>query len=220
MNNFFYNCSTIGSDETGCGDFFGPVVVAATFVSKEKISYLQSLGVKDSKKITDDKIKKIAPEIIKNIPYVCYVLDNKTYNANFKNINMVKLKCILHNRVLCNLIEKYKPDYKIAIIDQFVNQKKYYEYLEGTPKVLKNIAFYTKGESKCMAVAASSIIARYVFLREMYKLEKMTGYTIPKGAGEKVDELIKQIVSEKGKDYLRDIAKLNFKNYTKLNGGS
>lgn len=213
----FFNTSTIGSDETGCGDFFGPVVVCATYVSKENINFLKDLGVKDSKKITDSKIKEIIPQILDKIPYVCYVLDNETYNKNYNDINMVKLKCILHNKVLCSLITKYHPDYKIAIIDQFVNQKKYYEYLEGTPKVLKNIAFYTKGESKCMAVAASSIIARYVFLKEIDKIEKETGYQIVKGAGPKVDELINKIINEKGKDYLVKIAKLNFNNYKKLN---
>ena len=215
-DDIFFNTSTIGSDETGCGDFFGPVVVCATFVAKEMIGFLKDLGVKDSKKITDDKIKQIAPQIINKIPYICTVLDNNTYNNNYKDINMVKLKCILHNKTLCSLVEKYKPDYKIAIIDQFVNKKKYYEYLKDSPKVLNNIAFYTKGESKCMAVAAASIIARYEFLRQIDKIEKETGYQIIKGAGPKVDELITKILQEKGHSYLKNIAKLNFKNYSKL----
>ena len=213
---FFLNTSTIGSDETGCGDFFGPIVVCATYCRKEDISFLKELGVKDSKKITDDKIKEIAPAIIKKIPYVCTVLDNETYNKNYHDINMVKLKCILHNKVLCSLVEKYKPDYKYAVIDQFVNAKKYYEYLTGVPKKLKGITFYTKGESKCIAVAAASIIARYVFLKEMANLNKKVGFTLQKGAGAIVDEQIQTIIQKKGKDYLKSIAKLNFKNYTKL----
>ena len=214
---FFLNTSTIGSDETGCGDFFGPVVVCATYVSKENISFLKDLGVKDSKKITDDKIKEMAPEIIKKIPYVCSVLDNETYNKNFKDINMVKLKCILHNKVLCSLVEKYKPDYKFAVVDQFVNGKKYYEYLKDAPKKLKGISFYTKGESKCMAVAAASVIARYEFLKQMNKLNDKVGFVLQKGAGPIVDEQINTLIEKNGKDYLKSIAKLNFKNYTKLN---
>lgn len=216
-DNFFLNSSTIGSDETGCGDFFGPVVVAATYVTKENIEYLRSLGVKDSKQITDDKIKQIAPDIIQNIPYVCYILNNKTYNENFKDINMVKLKCILHNKVLCSLIEKYNPSYTHCVVDQFVNERKYYEYLQDAPKKVTNISFYTKGESKCMAVAAASIIARYIFLSEIQKLEKEFGYILPKGAGEPVDKQIKKIINEKGKEYLYNFAKINFKNLTKLN---
>ena len=65
----YYNISSIGSDEVGTGDYFGPIVVTASYVSKDKISYLEDLGVRDSKKITDDKIIKIAPELIKNIPH-------------------------------------------------------------------------------------------------------------------------------------------------------
>ncbi|MBQ6841020.1 MAG: ribonuclease HIII [Bacilli bacterium] len=213
---FFLNSSTIGSDETGCGDVFGPVVVAATYVTKENIEYLRDLGVKDSKAINDDKIREIAPEIIKNIPYSCLTLNNQTYNSNYQDINMVKLKCILHNKVLCSLIEKYAPEYTHCVVDQFVNERKYYEYLQDVPKKVTNISFYTKGESKCMAVAAASIIARYIFLIEMEKLEKEYGYVLPKGAGQTVDEQLEKISKEKGKDYLNNFAKMNFKNITKI----
>ena len=215
-NKLFFNCSTIGSDETGCGDFFGPVVVAATYVAKENIEYLKELGVKDSKKITDDKIIEIVPKIIQKIPYVCTILDNKTFNNNYKDINMVKLKCILHNKTLCSLVEKYKPEYKVAVIDQFVNSKKYYEYLKDAKTKLNNIAFYTKGESKCMAVAAASMIARYIFLQEMDKLDNQVGFHLQKGANNIVDEQIKKIITDKGEDFLKEVGKLNFKNYTKL----
>ena len=95
----FIGVPTIGSDEVGTGDYFGPIVVTASYVDKEHISLLNSLGVRDSKKITDDKIMKIAPQIIREVPHVTYILDNKTYNQN--NHNMNKVKAILHNKVLC-----------------------------------------------------------------------------------------------------------------------
>lgn len=215
-NDFFINDSSIGSDETGCGDFFGPVVVVASYVSKENISFMKELGVKDSKKITDDKIKEIAPVLIQKIPYVCQILNNETYNKN-PDINMVKLKVILHNKALCSLVEKYNPEYKYAVVDEFVNSKKYYEYLNDAAKKLNNITFFTKGESKCMAVAASSIIARYMFLKQMNQLDNQVGFHLQKGAGPLVDDQIKTIINEKGKDYLKSIAKLNFNNYKKLN---
>ena len=101
----FYNVSTIGSDEVGTGDYFGPIVVTATYVSKENISYFTEIGVRDSKKLTDDKIKEIAPLIIKKIPYVTYILDNHNYNNLSKdNLNMNKIKAVLHNKVLMGLI--------------------------------------------------------------------------------------------------------------------
>ena len=86
----FYNMSTIGSDEVGTGDYFGPIVVTATYVSKEMIPVLTELGVRDSKKLNDDKIREIAPKIMRQIPYVTYILDNKSYNslsAENKNIH-------------------------------------------------------------------------------------------------------------------------------------
>lgn len=214
-NDIFFNTSTIGSDETGCGDFFGPIVVCASYVSKENISYLKSLGVRDSKQVTDDKIIKIAPEIMKNIPYVCYTLNNKDYNTTYKGFNMVQIKCILHNKALVSLIQKYNPTYEIAIIDQFVNEKKYYSYLSNAKEKLTNIKFYTKAENKCMAVAAASIIARYVFLKEMEKLNEYTGINLAKGASEKVDNQLKELLKTHDEKYLLDIAKLDFKTYQK-----
>ena len=211
-----FTTSTIGSDEVGCGDLFGPIVVASTYVSEKDISFLNDLGVKDSKKLTDDKIKLIAPEIIKKIPYSCMILNNETYNANYKDINMVKLKCIMHNKVLINLIEKYNPKYEHAVVDEFVNSKKYYEYLSDVPKVVKNIYFHTNGESVSMAVAAASIICRYIFLGEMDKLSELCKMEIPKGAGENADKALQKLMETKDESFLKTVAKLNFKNYTKL----
>ena len=72
-----YYASTIGSDEVGTGDYFGPIVVTAAYVDKENISFLEELGVKDSKKLNDEKILEIVPKIIKKIPYECLILSNK-----------------------------------------------------------------------------------------------------------------------------------------------
>ena len=72
-----YYANTIGSDEVGTGDYFGPIVVTASYVEKENIPFLEELGVKDSKKLTDEKILEIVPKIIKRIPYECIILSNK-----------------------------------------------------------------------------------------------------------------------------------------------
>lgn len=214
-NSLIYD-STIGSDEVGTGDFFGPIVVTATFVSKENISFLTDLGVRDSKKITDEKIKQIAPAIIKKIPYTTYILDNKSYN-NYWNtdINMNKIKAILHNKVLASIKAKDFPYHKI-IVDQFVYPAKYYEHIKDAKEKVTNITFMTKAEDKCMSVAAASIISRYIFLKEMKKLSDELNMEIPKGAGTIVDEVGRKIVEKYGFDKLKDIAKLNFKNVEKI----
>ena len=212
----YYYYDAIGSDEVGTGDYFGPIVVTASFVSKEDQQFLIDLGVKDSKKITDETIIKIAPKIIERIPHSTLIFDNESYNKfHTDDINMNKIKAILHNKVLLNLIKKEYP-YEEIIIDQFVNPKKYYEYIKDAKEIVKNITFFTKAEDKYLCVAASSIISRYVFLKKMDELSKEIGMEIPKGAGTIVDEVAQKIIDKYGFEKLNTIAKLNFKNTDKL----
>ena len=209
-----YYANTIGSDEVGTGDYFGPIVVCATYVTKDDIPFLEELGVKDSKKLTDDKILEIVPKIIKKIPYECIILSNKEYNENYNtDMNMNKVKAILHNKVLSKMITKYQADY--IVVDQFANPFVYYNYLKGTNYV-KNITFITKAEDKCLSVACASLISRFVFLKEFDKLGEKLGVFLIKGASDKVDELGLRIVNKYGVDKLKEIAKLNFKNTEKI----
>lgn len=215
----FINASTIGSDEVGTGDFFGPIVVTATYVSKDNINFLTDLGVRDSKKITDDKIKKIAPEIIKKIPYSTFILTNTSYNKNWsEDLNMNKIKAILHNKVLCTIKNK-NFDYDKIVVDQFVYPQKYYEHIKDAKEKVTNITFMTKAEDQCLSVAAASIISRYIFLGEIKKLSDEMKIEIPKGAGPNVDEVGIAIANKYGFNKLKDIAKLNFKNKEKIKAG-
>ena len=214
-----FNMSTIGSDEVGTGDFFGPIVVTATYVSKENIDFLIDLGVRDSKKITDEKIKKIAPAIIKKIPYSTFILNNISYNKNWnEDLNMNKIKAILHNKVLVSMKNKNYP-YEKIVVDQFVYPAKYFEHIKEAKEKVTDITFTTKAEDKCLSVAAASIISRYIFLNEIKKLSQMLGITIPKGAGSNVDEVGMEIVKKYGFDKLYEVAKMNFKNKDKIKSG-
>ena len=216
-DNFFFNINTIGSDEVGTGDYFGPIIVTAAYVAKSDFNFLNELGVKDSKKITDEKIIEIAPEIIKTIPHTTIILDNKTYNKNYSSdINMNKVKAILHNKVLLNLIKKDNYDYQKIVVDQFVYKNKYYSHLSDVPEKVTNITFTTKAEDKCLSVAVASIISRYIFLKEMKKISSKFKMEIPKGAGTIVDETAKKLVSEYGAIILEEIAKVNFKNTERI----
>ena len=103
----YHNVNSVGSDEVGTGDYFGPVVVTSTYVTKDDVEYLDSLGVMDSKKITDDKIMKIAPLIAKRVKYKSLILNNTDYNKfHSKDYNMNKIKAILHNKVLYQMIHE------------------------------------------------------------------------------------------------------------------
>jgi len=213
----FINDSSVGSDEVGTGDYFGPLVVTASYVSKDNISYLEELGVRDSKKITDEKIIKIAPELIKKIPHTTIVLSNKEYNSyHSTDINMNKIKAILHNKCLLSVIKKDNVTYKYIVIDQFEPEKSYYAHLSQVPEKVTNIKFITKAEDQCLSVAASSIISRYIFLKEMKKLGERFGIEMPLGASALVDEVGANLVKKHGKNILEEIAKLSFKNTEKI----
>ncbi len=212
----FINVSSIGSDEVGTGDYFGPLVVTASFVSKDNIAYMQELGVRDSKKLTDETIIKIAPELIKKIPHTTIILTNKEYNDyHSTDTNMNKIKAILHNKCLLSMVKK-EPHYDKIVVDQFENPKSYYMHLNKVPEKVTNITFMTKAEDQCMSVAASSIISRYIFLKEMKKLSDRFKIEIPLGASSLVDEVGATLVKKYGPDILNEIAKLNFKNTEKI----
>ena len=211
-----YHSNSIGSDEVGTGDYFGPMVVTATYVSKENIPFLEELGVKDSKKMTDEKILEVVPKIIKVIPYESIILSNKEYNEKYSSdINMNKLKAILHNKVLFNLKNK-QTDYNYIVVDQFAKASIYYNYLKTSPNVVRNITFMTKAEDKCLSVACASLISRFIFLKEFDKLSSDLGIPLLKGASDKVDELGLILVKKYGFEKLKEIAKLNFKNTEKI----
>ena len=211
-----YYSNSIGSDEVGTGDYFGPIVVTSTFVKKEDIAFLEELGVKDSKKLNDEKILEIVPKIIKVIPYSSVILNNKEYNEKYNSdINMNKLKAILHNKVLGNMVKNgYKYDY--IVVDEFAKPYVYFNYLKESNDVVKNITFMTKGEDKCLSVACASLISRYIFIKEFAKICGSVNELLPKGASTLVDEKGAIIVKKYGFDKLQEIAKLNFKNTEKI----
>ena len=213
----YYNCNAVGSDEVGTGDYFGPIVVTACYVSKNDIKFLEELGVGDSKKIDDNKILKIAPEIAKRIKYKSVILTNKEYNEKYtKELNMNKIKAIHHNKVLYQLVNLEKPKYDYIIVDEFAREARYYEYIKDQEYVQRDITFLTKAEDKNNAVACASIISRYLFLREFDKLCDEIHIPLPKGAGKDVDTIGEEVVDKYGEDKLKEIAKVNFKNTDRI----
>lgn len=212
--NYYFNA--IGSDEVGTGDYFLPIVVTASFITKDDIQFLENLGVHDSKKLTDEKIKRCAPVIMKKIPYESLILTNKEYNTyHSKGYNMNKIKAIMHNKVLYKMKNKnYK--YEKIIVDQFALPRVYYNYLKDAKEKVTNITFLTKAEDKNLSVACASIISRYIFLKEQKKLEENLGITIPKGAGKEVDKVGKKLVEKHSMDILNEISKISFKNTERI----
>ena len=207
--------SSVGSDEVGTGDYYGPIVVTAAYVNKDDIPFLTELGVKDSKKLSDEQILKIVPKIIKKIKYKTIMLSNKEYNKNYgKDMNMNKIKAVLHNKVLTEMVKDNEYDY--IVVDQFEPESSYYKHLSEVPSPLKGITFITKAEDKCLSVACSSLISRYIFVKEIDKLGDKYGIFLPKGANYYVEDVGIKLVEKYGVNVLKEVAKLNFSNTDRI----
>lgn len=214
-----FTSTHIGSDESGTGDYFGPVTTCAAYVTEKQINELKMMGIQDSKAITDDNVKRLSKELVKlNIPYSLLVLHNEKYNSLQKQgWSQGKMKAMLHHHAIKKVVDKVgnHPNNGI-LVDQFCNPDIYIKHISSENETLEeNTFFMTKAESYSIAVAAASVIARASFLKEMEKLSKKIGYTLLKGASQRVDNLIAQIIREQGEAVLRTCAKLHFANTEK-----
>ncbi|MFC7393702.1 ribonuclease HIII [Scopulibacillus cellulosilyticus] len=212
--------TVIGSDEVGTGDYFGPITVCAVHSGPEQEKIFNQLGVKDSKTLTDERMIIMAQDIIKYVDYSLLILPNDKYNQlQAKGYSQGKMKAVLHNKALLNVIEKVNSQnksYDGILIDQFAKPDIYFSYIkEEKHQVKDKVFFQTKAEGLHLSVAAASIIARYAFLKEMDKLSDIAGHTLPKGAGFKVDQAAAEIIREKGEGILNKIAKTHFANTKK-----
>ena len=210
--------SAIGSDEVGTGDFFGPITVVAAYVRKEDIPLLKELGVRDSKDLNDEKIIAIAKVIKDVIPFSLMTLKNEKYNQVQKSgMSQGKMKAILHNQAILNVLDKIAPVKPEAIlIDQFVQASTYFQHIKGQKAIAKeNVYFSTKAEGIHLAVAAASILARYAFIQYIDKLSEAAGFKIPKGAGAQVDVAAAKLITSKGREILPSFVKLHFANTDK-----
>ncbi|MFJ7727165.1 ribonuclease HIII [Neobacillus sp. NPDC097160] len=210
--------SAIGSDEVGTGDFFGPITVVAAYVRKEDIPLLRELGVRDSKDLNDEKIIAIAKVIKDVVPFSLMTLKNDKYNqVQRSGMSQGKMKAILHNQAILNVLDKIAPVKPEAIlIDQFVQPSTYFQHLKEQKAVAKETVYFsTKAEGIHLAVAAASILARYAFIQYIDKLSEAAGFKIPKGAGAQVDVAAAKLILSKGRDILPSFVKLHFANTEK-----
>lgn len=206
-----------GSDEVGTGDYFGPVVVCAAILREEDYQYLPLETIRDTKQLSDDVIRSIAPTLRKHLDYSLLILDNKKYNTVHRTNNMNAIKAKLHNQAFVNLRKKYTmPD--LCIIDQFLAAPGYYKHLAQEPEVFRGLTFETKAENKFLAVACAAIIARDAFLDVFDKMADHYGMTFPKGAGTKVDAFALEFVDAFGSEALYEVAKVHFVNTERIIG--
>lgn len=206
-----------GTDESGKGDYFGPLVSAAVFVDAALAAQLEELGVQDSKKLSDARVHKLAPEIRRLLGnrYDLTPINPPRFNPFYREMkaegkNMNTLLAWGHARSIEDLIGKgLRPSY--VIVDKFADAR-YMErkLLADTREAGIELVQVTKAEAD-IAVAAASILAREAFLNWLDRSSASLGMKLPKGAGANVKEAARQIVATKGEKALGEYAKLFFK---------
>ena len=210
------NFPLIGTDEVGNGSYFGGLAVVASFVTPDQHDFLRKLGVGDSKTLTDQKIRQIAPILKEKIQHQALLLSPSKYNEVIGDrYNAVSVKVALHNQAIYLLLQKGIQPEKI-VIDAFTSAKNYDKYLaQEANRFSKPISLEEKAEGKYLAVAVSSIIARDLFLENLENLGRELGYQLPSGAGTASDKVASQILQAYGMQGLNFCAKLHFKNTEK-----
>lgn len=203
----------IGVDESGKGDFFGPLVIAGVLVDEKNTQILIDEGIKDCKKVEDKNINKLAAIIKNNCIFSIVTINPTRYNelyAKFNNLN--KLLAWGHARVIENILEK--KDCTYAISDQFGDEKLIKSALMDKGKKI-HLEQMHRAESD-IAVAAASIIARAQFLAGISNLSEKYGLEIPKGASDKVVQTAKLIANNHSKNELKNAAKTHFKTFSQI----
>ena len=198
----------IGIDESGKGDYFGPLVIAAIFVDATTEGELGLMEVKDSKKISDGRILEMAPDIRTICPHSIIVIGPQRYNELYGKIrNLNRLLAWGHAKALETLLERVSCDRAIA--DQFGDERLIVNALQGKGR---KIALEQRPKAETdLAVAAASILARAEFLLRLKRLSHHIGTTLPKGASPAVELAARMIVKKHGQERLNTVAKLHFK---------
>jgi ribonuclease HIII len=205
--------SWIGTDEAGKGDFFGPLVVAALHVEKNRMTELMLLEAGDSKKMNDDRIAGIATKIKKHFAHAIVIIPPHKYNTDYERYHNLN---ILLAQAHADAIEKLlkKVDCSVVLSDQFGDERLIIDSL-GKRGQRVTLVQKTKAERN-PGVAGASILARNAFVSEIDKLGKSFGLELPKGASQQVISAGKAFVEKHGQDKLARVAKLHFKTAAKI----
>jgi ribonuclease HIII len=207
----------MGIDESGKGDFFGPLVIAAAYVDEGLVEKLREMGVRDSKKISSDNVAlNLARDIRKLLGDRCSMvtIGPRSYNRMYSKIrNVNKMLAWGHARAIENLLEKV-PDCPRALSDKFGPTHQIERALLEKGKKIK-LDQRTKAESD-PAVAAASILARAGFIHALKTMGKEHGFEVPKGASDKVRREAEKLVAYKGPGILLETAKCHFQTTDKV----
>lgn len=214
----------LGVDESGKGDFFGPLCIAGVYVNESIITVWQDVGIQDSKNISSDKRIAHLAKVIRETPgcvSTVVPIGNEAYNRLYHSMGSVnKILAWGHARVIENLLgQKHRmtPLPLRAISDQFAHDKATVaKALMGLGREIELVQRH-KAESD-MSVAAASILARHEFVTRLAALEKQFKVTLPKGASAAVDQAAKEFVMQRGVEMLAKVSKMHFRTALRAQG--
>ena len=211
----YYPYSHIGCDETGSGDFFGPLCVVACYIDERDYDWLASLNVRDPKLMTPQEVIEIAREIKDRLVYSLLILDNSHYNqmAAAGN-NLANIKAKLYNQAMINVIQRIEHPISKVTIDAFLAPKKYYRYLKSKIVVVRHIEF--KKEEMSLAMKCAHILSQYAYLQYYQNMCQSLNTTLPRGFNILANDVGTSLVQEHGKDILWKVSKTNFPNYKQI----
>ncbi len=198
----------IGTDESGKGDYFGPLVVAGVYVPDAQQEVLQELGVRDSKRISDNRVREMADLVRTGYKHSIVAIGPEKYNELYGKLrNLNRLLAWAHARAIENILEEVECAQ--AITDQF-GDKLFVQ--NAMMKKGRNIELIQRPKAEeDMAVAAASILARAEFLKRLYFLSQDFKVEIPKGSSPRSEEVGLILVKKLGADVLDKVAKKHFK---------
>jgi ribonuclease HIII len=198
----------IGTDESGKGDYYGPLTVAGFFLPDGQEDILLELGIRDSKKMSDGRIRELSELVKKGYTHTVVAIGPQKYNELYQKLrNLNRLLAWAHSRAIENLLEEVPCT--LAITDQFGDKA---FVLNALMKKGQNIELVQKPKAEeDLAVAAASILARAEFLKRLYFLSQDVGIDLPKGSSAKTEEIGVQLIREHGVGILDKVAKKHFK---------
>ena len=214
----------LGVDESGKGDFFGPLCIAGAYVNEAVVNAWKNAGIRDSKNISSDKKIKDLAELIRKTPgcvTAVVPIGNEAYNRLYAKMRSVNTMLAWgHARVIENLMEqrnRMNPPPARAISDQFASDKA--TVAKALMSLGREIELVQKHRAEeDLAVAAASILARHEFVTRLGALEKRFEMELPRGASAAVDAAAKDLISKHGAQALPKVSKMHFRTALRAQG--
>ncbi len=203
----------VGVDESGKGDFFGPLVIASVLADDADTDLLRLVGVRDGKTLSPKRVQEIDKILRGEHPHAVVVISPEEYNRQHKEIKNLNIMLAEgHATAIDSLVQKHPAD--LAISDKFGKTELIENALARRGQTI-HLKQLVRGES-IVQVAAASILARARFIQEMDALSEEIGFELPRGAAAHVDEAGRKLIQRFGPDILGKVAKIHFKNYQRI----